>query len=460
MMSGMTFKIRRNQLAGMLAVLICWPLSGCAPVFKEAPRKQQTAEFYSRQEKQTAQNLEPGVPVSLDRCIDIALGNNLDGQIAAVQSRIATLDRESAFGNFLPRIEVSYSFTDLDNPPMRKAGETFVQASDPSISRTQVVAQMPIFVPQAWFAYDMFRKNEDIHNLIRRRTEQLIRLNVTARYYACLAAMQNSRNLDSAIREAEKLVRDAKAFEREGMIQASQRARAEALLIARQNALADNERALRLEKSGLLSSIGLSPLGDIAPVEPELISADMLPLEDQIYSAMLNRLELHISDHEMALRKQQTRMAIAAFLPNILGIGSFTHDSDSFLKFADTWSFGISGFLTLFDGFQNVFQYRISKEREKEAFTRREQACMMIMLEVIRARTKVDEIEDQLQLVNKNLEAAQEVSKENNALWREGLISLSVYMQSISELDKAMSQVTILHYQNQIALATLLDVMA
>ena len=56
-------------------------------------------------------NTLPDKPVTLNECIDIALANNLDLQALEIQKRLAALDSKSAFGNFLPYIELRFSFS-------------------------------------------------------------------------------------------------------------------------------------------------------------------------------------------------------------------------------------------------------------------------------------------------------------------------------------------------------------
>ena len=83
---------------------------------------------------------------------------------------------------------------------------------------------------------------------------------------------------------------------------------------------------------------------------------------------------------------------------------------------------------------------------------------MMIVLEVIRARSKVDEIADQLLLVEKKLESAEAQASESMALQREGLSSLSACLQTKAELDQARALVMLLQYQQQVAVATLMNI--
>ena len=195
--------------------------------------------------------------------------------------------------------------------------------------------------------------------------------------------------------------------------------------------------------------------GQLWPFSP----AVQRELSEDILEALINRLELHIDDRTLEIRKQEIRNAIAAFLPQLFGIGSFSSSSDSFLRYSNVWSYGVSTILSVFDGFQNLFGYRAAREREKAAFIEREQTCMMIMLEVFSARNRAEQASDQLQVANMNASTAEESFREARAQWNEGLLQLSEILEAASYRDQARFIVTVVKYQQQVTLATLADVL-
>ena len=402
----------------------------------------------------------PGEPVSLDECIDIALTNNLNIQVLEIRKRLASLDRKIAFGNFLPNIGLQYSFSATDKPQLRQAGGSLVQMSDQEVANLAIELQQPIFLPQAWYLYDMRRKGEDISHLVLQRTRQQISLQVTTLYFACLSLEEAEDYVKTATNSAEALLKETKAFEREGLVMPSQLHEVETLVLESRLSLKNIRRISTEYKADLLESMGLSPFTEIKlKKEIPFSPAEQQELSEDVLEALINRLELHIDDRTLEIRKQEIRNAIASFLPSIVGIGSFSHSSDSFLKYSNMWSYGVSAILSVFDGFQNVFGYRAAREREKAAFIEREQTCMMIMLEVLKARHRAERASDQLKVAVMNLDTAEETFREAQAQWNEGLLQISEILDAVTKREQARFIVTIAKFQQQVALATLADVL-
>ena len=433
-------------------------LAGCGTVDYTAMREDQAVAIGARLEAKTAERVSSDRPLTLEDCIGIAMENNLDVRLKDLEVRLAKLDRQAAFGNFLPLVELNSSYSVSDPVQKIKAGGTYIQMSDRDYTYAGFSAQQPIFVPQAWLLYSMRRKGEDISDLLRQRTQQLIALQVTGEYFACLSGMESEDYLRQAVEEAETLLKETRAFEREGLATPAQRMQVETLLLYRRNALADNERNLRQAKADLLETMGLYPFAEFDLAVQTPYSTEERELADLVLEALLNRLELHVADRNIEIQKDETRMAIADFLPNLFGVGSLTYNSDSFLKYSSVWAGGVAGVLTVFDGFQNIQHYRAAREGEEEGFLKREQLCLTMMLEVLKARLQADRAEDQLALARQNLAALELREKEIQARWREGLIRLSEYLNVSTQRDEAKAQLLLARYRQQVALATLADV--
>lgn len=58
--------------------------------------------------------------LTLDTALKISVERNLDLKTKAIEEEIAKLDKRIAFGNFLPKISLGYSYTMLNNKVMGK----------------------------------------------------------------------------------------------------------------------------------------------------------------------------------------------------------------------------------------------------------------------------------------------------------------------------------------------------
>ena len=107
-----------STLAAFLVGLLAFPaLSGCA--FPAQMARNEHAGAYLRNiEEKTASVIEAGAPLRLEDCIRVALQHNLDVTTVEIGARIATLERRTAFANFLPTLDIHLSYAAWDRQPM------------------------------------------------------------------------------------------------------------------------------------------------------------------------------------------------------------------------------------------------------------------------------------------------------------------------------------------------------
>jgi outer membrane protein TolC len=192
------------------------------------------------------------------------------------------------------------------------------------------------------------------------------------------------------------------AMYKEGLILKSDLESAKAFYTMQQNNLAEMERQKTYAKAELLEAMGLYPLYEIKLGAPPSLSVEDGDLSGMILRAMLNRPELMAADRGIEARGDSVKMAISAFLPKLFLVGDFTRNRDSFLKYEDIFTYGASGILTIFDGFANIYEYKAAKQEKAQAILEREQSCIKIMLEVIKAKQSLITMERVESLLNFN----------------------------------------------------------
>ncbi|MBN2581493.1 MAG: TolC family protein [Planctomycetes bacterium] len=434
-------------------------LAGCGRVDFDQMRRDHAQQFTADLQERTRCTLPQGQAVGLDDCIRIALANNLDVRAADIETRLAGLDRKIAFANFLPHVELSWNYRETSRAVLTRAGGDFIQTSDRGVSTVGIAAQQPIFMPQTWFLYSAYQKGEQISGLVRRRTRQLIALRAIALYYACLSQDEAAVYLRQSLSEGQALLDETIAMEREGLVLPAQRQAIEAMVLERRRGLDDNQRARGEARADLLETMGLSPLATIELAAESPIEPPEGDVADQVLEAMLRRPELHAADRTIEIRKDEVRMAIADFLPVVNAFTSYDHSSNSYLKYANTWAYGASAVLSVFDGFANIHRYRAARERQEGAFIEREQACLTVMLEVVKARRHLDDATEALAVAALRRQAAAEHLKNIESQWREGLIETSSRSAALADRDGAVAAEAVARYRRQVAAATLADVM-
>jgi outer membrane protein TolC len=442
-----------------MSLVLSLALSSCQSIDWSGLRKGHADELTKELSAKTTSALSPEHPLTVMECVQIAQANNLDIRVAEIQSKLARLDRKAAFSAFLPVVDLQVQGTAMDKPPAVQFMGMSIQMTDQEVVKLAIQAQMPIFSPQAWLAHSARKKAEDLQRLVTERTRQLITLQVAAYFLGVKAQEAQAASLTQGVAEAELVLKEAEAFQREGLATASHVEEAKTLLIFRQTALTEARRSIRGMQSNLLQVMGLSPLASLSLTDPPHIELPEASLDDRALTALLQRPELGIADRVTEIRKDEVKIAIANFLPNVLGVGGLNYSSDSYLLYSTVWSAGISGVMTVFDGFANIWEYQAAKEKKKEAFVAREKTCMAVLLEVLQAQLNEESARDSLAVAEQALRAAETKVTEVKAQWEQGLIQGSDYLRVLSDRDTAGAQRSLANFRHQVTVVTLMDVM-
>lgn len=425
----------------VLALAFVIALSGCAATARES-RLRQVNGYQEALTERTQKYLSQDQGLGIKGCIQIALQNNLKGQAAEIRARIKKLEKNIAFANFFPTLEIKTDYTAWDHQPKIKVGAGVYQAmQDKQIRQAVVQAQMPIFVPAAWYLYSAYGRGAEIGDLVLEYTRQMITLQVTAMFYQCLILENAEKVLEGQVKAGEALQKELDLFQEEGLVNDWQAKQAQALVLAMRHGVNHTQRAHRQAKADLLGAMGLSPMADLCLVNEEPLAAPDKKLEDLVLQALLNNPQLHIADRTVEIQKDKAKMALANFLPRFIGIASFTDTSNSFVLDSKYWMGGVAGVFSVFSGFSSVNEYKAAREQGKEALVQREELCLSIILEVIKASLNLQDVEEEMELAQKSLEAASMHLTQIEAQWQEGLIKPSERLNTVVEMDRAQMEV-------------------
>lgn len=443
-------------LAGIFLVAL---LGGCESFDGLAMRREHAEGFVGNIDTKTEQALADYNSLKLDDCIRIALENNLSIKVAEIQGRVATLEKNISFANFLPAVSLDYS--DYESDPERKIkfGGEGLAMSDKHVRELSWEIQMSIFNPMTWFLYSMHRRGEEAAELVTECTRQMAVLEVTARYFQCLSLGQSEQALESRIGAVEVFQKDVQAFYAEGIVSRWQALEAQVALKDRRNSL----RAIRDEqvkaKARLLAAMGLSPLRAVVLSEDMPLEKPAGTMSDHILEALLKHPRLAVADRQIAIEKDKVKIAIANFLPSLVGFATRTNTSDSHLMYRNYWAGGLIGTLSIFDGFANINSYKAAKKNAEAAFIRREQDALTLMLEIVKADLDVKDSEENMSLAEITHEAAAARYEETRARWEEGLVDSAAMLDVLARKDSAQAAMMNARYRLQVSIATLLNVM-
>lgn len=431
-------------------------LAGCSSYDGTKIRKEHADSTAIRDK--TEEILWQREPLGLNDCIRIAMENNLDTQSAAIEKRIAGMERGIAFANFLPAVSVGYSDYEFDPAISLPLSET--QTVDFDNVRSLVWSgSISLFNPATWFLYGAHQRGEEIADYVLLYTQQMTAMQVTARYFDCLTLEQMEQSLTAQVEAAEAIQREVASFRQEGLVPGWQADQAALQAQARRADLARTQRMRRQADASLLATMGLSPMAKITLASQTPIEPPEGSMEELILEAMLSHPSLHIADREIAIEKEKVKMAIANFLPVLNGFAYRPDSLETSLAPSNQWIYGLAATMTLFDGFSNVNEYKVARQRREQAFIQREQTTLTLMLEVIRARHNLDTAQDQLDLAQRAMDVATARYAEMQAKWKEGLVGSAEILDEAARQANAHMQVLAAQFQYQVTAATLLNVM-
>ncbi len=451
--------MRRTSIAALgVALVLIVASPGCKSFDGDKVRAEHAREYRKALAEKTAETIPLATTLGLEDCIRLALENNLRVRSAAIQARVATLERKIAFANFLPHLDLGYMHYEFD-----PAISIELPDADPmTIEKVRSLtwqANVSIFNPATWFLYMMHRRGAEIAGLVTDYTKQMTVLQVTADYFQCLSLAEAEKALDSELAAAVELEKKLRDLSDEGLIQRWQADQAKVMVQARQIERERTRRRLRQVKANLLATLGLSPLADVAlraetPLEPP--PGD---LEDLVLEALLCHPQLRIADRNVEIQKEQVKIALADFLPKLFGFVYRPEAVDDFGAGSIDWVYGLSGTMTIFNGFANINEYKAAKQRRAESFLQREQATLSVMLEVLRAYQTVTTAREQVALAQSALDVATERFHDAEQQWREGLTGSSELLEIAASRDRARAQAIGARFAYQVSTATLLNVM-
>ncbi|MEN6336818.1 MAG: TolC family protein [Phycisphaerales bacterium] len=449
---------RRARQRSSLQFLVLVLLAGCHSYDGAKIRREHAAGYPGELRDKTTEVLAQRQALSLDDCIAIAMENNLDTRTAAIEKRIAKLERRIAFANFLPVVSLDYSQYEFDPDialPLSDNQALRLDNAKALLWNTSV----SVFNPATWFLYGMYTRGEEIADQVVLYTRQMTALQVTALYFQSLTLEQAERSLIADAEAAQALQVEVVALSEEGLVSGWQADQADVYARSRRAELARVRRVHKQTVSALMAAMGLAPLTEITLAGQTPLEPPQGTTEDLILEAMLNHPSLHIADRKIAIEKEKVKLAIANFLP-VLGAFAYHPDTfDSSFVPSNQWAYGLAGTLTLFNGFANINEYKAARERREEAFIAREQTALTLMLEVIRAQQNLETAADQLDLAERSMAVSTRRYTERLEQWKEGLTGSADLLQEAAKQANTQMQVLAARFQHQVATATLLNVM-
>lgn len=452
----------------LLIIISSILLVSCSSVDSEKKQTLRMKSLADRENESKKYFQQYNNTLTLDRAIQLSVERNLTLKTKTIEQEIARLDKKIAFGNFLPKVSLGYSYTMLNDKIMGETKDTALpiplpislgletRLVDKNLSLFSVNAQMPIFVPATWFLYSARQKGENISSLTRDLTEKMIKLQTIGQYHYILALESEKEYLKQELESAKEFNKSAKiALEAEAILPWEYEG-TEQIVQMREYALKQNARDLQSAKMSLMNNLDMYPLLDFQLEKPQYNEDVKMPtLEETIYEALKNSELIQIREGAEDISKDVTKIAISNFLPKIVLTGGYFNTSNAALTDPDFFMGTLGGMFSIFNGFQNVYEYKKARKNQEIAFIKREEEIMKVIFETVNAYNSLESSREERDIALKNFAVntgrfnQKKLEKETDSIdnWE--------YIQGVAEYEKALSLKEKAEYKYRVSLATL-----
>jgi outer membrane protein TolC len=387
-------------------------------------------------------------PMTLAKCIDVALHGNPDIAFANLEVEATTAQRKSARGAFGPRLHLDAGLQRWDSPLTASFSDMLIPVvdvglannhltpisksdlasnSDPRIAalaqpielraRTTWSASVTLAQPIAslWTineGYALRKMGVDLAGLQRKAAHRDVAFQVTEAYYRVLQTMRLAEVAEKSVENIDAQVKRAQSFFRAGTVGRNDVLRAQLGLAAAQQRLIQASGAVVLAHGRLATLMGLPPDAAIEPADSitEVTVEPLMPAAQAEDRAVADRLEMK----EIASQTEQARrgesLAKSKMLPQVNAVLNYTHSSPStmFAPKQDIWFIGGTASWDIWEGGGTYYGIDEAKARVAQALAARRKAEDGIRLETRSAHVNVTTAAQALDVARHAVEQAEE----------------------------------------------------
>jgi len=344
--------------------------------------------------------------LTLERCIDLALANNQDLKIAQKRILESKGRKQEAFGNFLPMLSASGSYTRLKESPRMSVlfggmEQTFELGPDYSYS-TQLTLIQPLF---AW--WKIYHRDEQARLNYRRVDEEYkevknsLIFDVKRAFYNLLLARQFVVIAEEAVDVTDSHYKTTRALYKEGRVSDYDVSRAKVQLVNNQTRLIKTRNNLKLarEELSLLLNTKLEEdwkvEGDF-PREKREVS-----LQDALGKALSERSEIRQLMIQERVGKVSIKLARAENRPNLDFLANYQYTNPFYNReeWGETWNVILSLNFPLFSGLSDLGRVNQAKAGLEQVKILRNQVEERIKLEVRKAIFDMEEARERIDIL-------------------------------------------------------------
>lgn len=396
--------------------------------------------------------IRSSAPLSLDSLIALGFQYNPALRQAAGDTRLNSIGKLNAVGNFLPTVSVGMSFSQshyrnptftnpdgsvssyprtytdysimwedtvdgiLTNPRLTERTYTIdVPEGDSRSSQMYLSLNESVFEGgRRYFLYRMAKVQENINNLTVEDAKRSLALQIAQRV-VLVQTQQKLVELNEKLRDQRQDAFElAKARFAVGSVTELDVLQAEIQLGSAENAITSARRDLQAQREAMNQLLGIDIPSEFPIEEAAEISPFVFDVDELVAEAYRHRTDLKIAELSVARARHSLRVYQSEYLPTVSLSAQWSRSEQSGKK--ETWtlnprnensSYGLSVRWNLFDGFTreyNTVSRRVDRDKTIEA----ERALRLRLEREVRdAYYNLEKVYNQLGVTSRNRELAQ-----------------------------------------------------
>jgi len=371
-----------------------------------------------------------GEILRLEKCINLALANNQDLKI--VQEKIVESQgrKKEAFGNFLPHLSASGSYTRLEESPRMTVlfgglEQTLVLGPE-NLYATQLTLRQPLFAWGRIYHWDrQAGLNYRLVNEEYRQVKNRLIFDVRRAFYNTLLAKQFVTIAKEAVDVAKTHYETTRALYKEGRVSDYDVSRAKVQLVNNETKLIKAKNSLKLarEELSLLLNTELEEPWD---VEGELFFEKRdLDLQDAVNKALAERSEIKQLMIREDIVEISIKLARAENRPSLDLLVNYQYTNPFYNReeWGGIWNAIVSLNFPLFSGFSDWGRIKQAKAGLEQVKILNSQVKERIKLEVRKAIFDMEEAKERIEAQSENVKLARENLRIAEERHRQGLMS-------------------------------------
>ena len=371
-----------------------------------------------------------GEILSLEKCINLALAKNQDLKIAQEKIVESQGRKKEAFGNFLPHLSASGSYTRLEESPRMTvlfgSSEQTLVLGPENLYATQLTLRQPLFAWGRIYHWDrQAGLNYRLVNEEYRQVKNGLVFGVKRAFYNTLLARQFVTIAKEAVDVANSHYETTRALYKEGRVSDYDVSRAKVQLVNNETKLIKAKNSLKLarEELSLLLNTELEETWD---VEGELFFEKRdLDLQDAVNKALAERSEIK----QLMIREDivniSIKLARAENRPSVDLLVNYQYTNPFYNReeWGGIWNAILSLNFPLFSGFSDWGRIKQAKAGLEQVKILNSQVKEKIKLEVRKAIFDMEEAKERIEAQSENVKLARENLRIAEERHRQGLMS-------------------------------------